>query len=145
MLYGQDRMGIREVFFRAWQDYQQQLPLEGIAKLIVAVVINHPEYHASLENREQYQDKDYTPEHGETNPFLHMGMHITLEEQITTNSPTGIQHLYQQIRQHTGDEHQAQHQMMDCLGGTLWQAQQDNKQPDEPTYLQCLQKLVKKA
>lgn len=144
MLYGQDRIGIREVFFRAWQDYQQQLPLEGIAKVIVAVVINHPEYHASLENREQNQDKDYTPEHGETNPFLHMGMHITLEEQIASNRPIGIQNIYQQIQRSIGDTHKAQHRMMDCLGETLWQAQRENRQPDEQAYLQCLQKLVKK-
>jgi Domain of unknown function (DUF1841) len=145
VLYGRDRIDIREVFFRAWQDYRKQLPLEGIAKLIVAVAINHPEYRASLENREQYQDKDYTPEHGETNPFLHMGMHITLEEQIATDKPVGIQRLYQQIRQRLNDEHEAQHAMMDCLGDILWQAQQENKPPDEQVYLQCLQELLKKA
>lgn len=145
MLYGQDRMGVREVFFRAWQDYREEKPLEGIAKIIVAVALRHPEYHASLENPEQFQDRDYLPDQGETNPFLHMGMHITLEEQISTDRPAGIRQLYREKVQLIGDEHEVQHLMMDCLGETLWQAQSQNRQPDEQSYLQCLQKLVKKA
>ena len=143
MLYGNSRMDIREVFFRAWQDYRQQQALQGVAKLIVAVALQHPEYHSELESPDTHQDKDYTADDGATNPFLHMGMHITIEEQLSTDRPQGISKIYQQLLEQDGDTHQSQHRMMDCLGETLWQAQRQYGAPDEQDYLQCLQKLLK--
>ena len=70
MLFGESRQDTRSVFFNAWRKYQDKQPLEGVESIIVQVVLNHPEYHSLLENPDQFQDKDYLPEHGETNPFL---------------------------------------------------------------------------
>ena len=104
----------------------------------------HPEYQAMLEAEHDDLDRDYQPEHGQSNPFLHMGMHISLREQYSTDRPTGIMQLYQKILIKTGDPHEAEHAMMECLGASLWQAQNTGQLPDEKTYFRCLEQIINK-
>lgn len=141
MLYDNDRLQLRQVFFNAWRQHCQARALQGIEKIIVDVALRHPEYHALLANPEQQAQQDYFPETGQSNPFLHMGMHITLEEQLAIDRPMGIREIYQQLCKRYADEHEAQHHMMDCLGQTLWQAQRKQLPPDENDYLSCLRLL----
>ena len=86
-------------------------------------------------------DNDYTPEMGQTNPFLHMGMHIALYEQLSTNRPAGIKDVYEKLQRKTEDIHETEHRMMECLGEAMWQAQRNNTMPDDASYLLCLKKL----
>lgn len=138
MLFGQDRRQLREVFFRAWQRHREHQPLEGVESLIVAVALRHPEYHELLEHPDRAEDRDYPPDAGQTNPFLHMGMHIAIEEQIALDQPRGIRDRYQQLRVRVGDEHTAQHHIMECLGEWLWRAGREDTAPAESEYLDCL-------
>ena len=78
MSSGDDRGQTREVFFRAWRAHLDGLPLAGVEKLIVQVLLQHPEYHSVLEQSETTRERDYHPDAGETNPFLHLGMHIAI-------------------------------------------------------------------
>ena len=117
--------------------------MEPLEAMVVDVVSIHPEYHNMLEKSHEL-DQDYLPENGQTNPFLHMGMHITLREQFSTNRPTGITGIYQQLLIKLGDTHEAEHEMMECLAETLWQAQQKSSHPDEDFYLNCLRKHLQK-
>jgi hypothetical protein len=142
MFAGQDRGQTREVFFRAWRAHREGHPLEGVEKLIVQVVLRHPEYHALLEHPEPARERDYFPETGETNPFLHLGMHIAIEEQLSIDQPRGIRGYYQKILMRLPDEHAAQHHMMECLGEMLWQANRQAMAPQETVYLDCLQRLL---
>ncbi len=116
--------------------------MQPLERLIAGIIQQHPEYQPLL-NSDNQLDKDFSGENGETNPYLHMGMHITLAEQLSTDRPPGIRELHQQITRQQGDPHAAEHQMMECLGLTLWEAQQQNRMPDETAYLKCLGKLVK--
>ena len=116
--------------------------MDAMGEIVANIVELHPEYHALLENDDAI-DKDYIPEHGETNPFLHMSMHIALHEQISTNRPAGIRDCYIQITKNTGSEHDAEHAMMECLGESLWLAQRNQTEPDEVIYLDCLKSLAK--
>ena len=145
MLTGQDRGQTREVFFRAWRAHREGQPLEGVEKLIVQVVLRHPEYHSLLEHPEPARERDYFPESGETNPFLHLGMHIAIEEQLSIDQPRGIRGYYQKILMRLPDEHVAQHHMMECLGEMLWQASRQATAPLETVYLDCLQRLLGSA
>ena len=142
MFAGQDRGQTREVFFRAWRAHREGHPLEGVEKLIVQVVLRHPEYHALLEHPEPARERDYFPESGETNPFLHLGMHIAIEEQLSIDQPRGIRGYYQKILMRLPDEHAAQHHMMECLGEMLWQASRQATAPQETVYLDCLKRLL---
>ncbi len=90
--------------------------------------------------RERYQDKDYLPELGETNPFLHLMMHLTIEEQISIDQPPGIRAHFVRLTQKLESEHDAQHRMMECLSEMIWQAQHDRTQPDAALYFVCLEK-----
>ncbi len=76
------------------------------------------------------------------NPFLHMGMHITIKEQVSVDRPAGIKTVYQKLLSKTGSEVEAEHLMLDCLGEALWLAQRNNTMPDEMQYLSCLKKLI---
>ncbi len=140
-MFGQDRGRLRRYYLQAWEKHQAGEPLEPLENLIATVVRLHPEYHALLESEDALA-QEFTPEHGQTNPFLHMGMHISLAEQIGTDRPSGIRDVYQKIKEKLGDAHTAEHQMMECLGLALWEAQQQNRAPDEAAYLECLKKLA---
>jgi len=142
MIYGQDRNQLRNFYFQSWDKFTRQQILEPMESVVVALIKQHPEYHDFFNNMEQNQDKDFSPEMGQTNPFLHLGMHISIQEQIGTQRPPEIASLYQSLCQKTGDAHEAEHQMMDCLGEMLWTAQRNNQQPDETTYLECIKKLL---
>lgn len=140
-MFGQDRTELRQMFFSAWQKHQNSQIMQPLETVIAKIIELHPEYHPLLENKESL-DKDYTPEMGQTNPFLHMAMHISIQEQLSTRRPTGIEQLYQSMLQKNKDPHETEHLMMECLGKMLWEAQSQNKIPDENDYLACLKKYL---
>lgn len=140
-MFNQDRNQMRKVFYDCWKAHQENAPLDAMQKIITHVIELHPEYQVLLEN-ESALDKDYLPDQGEVNPFLHMSMHIALHEQISTDRPDGIKAVYQSIIMKQGTAHEAEHAMMDCLGEALWLAQRNNAMPDEILYFECLKKLT---
>jgi len=136
----QSRDEVRRVYLSVWHKIHQNLVLEPMEALIADIIEIHPEYHALLASGEDIRQQDFTPEQGQTNPFLHMGMHISLREQANTDRPPGIRAIHQKLVNKQG-EHEAEHAMMECLSQTLWNAQRNNQPPDETTYLDCLRKL----
>lgn len=139
-MFGQDREQLRRFFATSWQKRLDGNALQPLERLVAQIVEQHPEYHAYLDGDTHLQ-RDFSPENGETNPWLHMGMHVSLGEQLGADRPGGIRDLYQQISARFGDTHAAEHAMMECLGLVLWEAQRANRQPDEAAYLECLKKL----
>lgn len=141
-MFGQDRTELRQMFFTAWKKHQNKQIMEPLEAVVAKIVELHPEYHALLENETAELDKDYTPEMGQTNPFLHMAMHISIQEQLSTKRPTGIEQLHNSMLKKNKDPHETEHLMMECLGKMLWEAQSQNKMPDENDYLNCLKKYT---
>jgi hypothetical protein len=141
MIFGQDRNELRKMYRDAWQKHLDKSPLMPLESQITAVVEWHPEYHNDVMSDDL--DKDFTPEGGQTNPFLHMGLHLGIREQVATNRPAGINTIYSTLTAKTGDAHTAEHQMIDCLAETLWEAQSQNTAPDEQKYIQRLQQLTR--
>jgi len=140
MFFNPSRDDARNLLFESWRKRRAGELLTPLEDLAAQLIGKHPEYHAVLENPERYQDKDYPPEHGTTNPFLHLMMHLTIEEQISINQPAGIRAHFMRLTQQYESEHDAQHRMMECLGEMVWQAQRDRTQPDAAIYLACLEK-----
>lgn len=140
-MFGQNREQIRRFFQATWQKRLHDQDLQPLERLVAEVIAQHPEYHRHIEDQSGLDD-DFTPEQGETNPWLHMGMHITLGEQLGADRPAGVRALYQAIVARHRDPHAAEHQMMDCLGVALWEAQRNGRAPDEAAYLECLKKLA---
>lgn len=112
--------------------------MTALETIIADVIRLHPEYHALLEDGGRNLDKDWLPEGGETNPFLHMGMHIAIREQLSIDRPAGIKTAHAALLARTGDAHAAEHAMLECLGEALWRAQRENRLPDEQAYLACI-------
>jgi len=135
-MFGNDRQQLRKAYADAWEKFQQQQPMTPLEQQIAEVIKEHPEYHPSL----QQLQTDYLPEDGQTNPFLHMGMHLGLREQLNTNRPAGILDCYQALCKKHQSSHDAEHDMMDCLAEAIWQAQRLGTTPDEIAYLTCLKK-----
>jgi hypothetical protein len=138
---GQSRDQLRQMYRDVWRKFQASQPLEPLEGQIAAVISEHPEYVEWLESGDDALRIDFTPETGRENPFLHMGMHLAIREQISTNRPAGITAIHQKLSQRLGGAHEAEHVMLEALGETLWEAQRNNLPPDETIYLLRLQQL----
>lgn len=134
-MYSNSRTDTRQMFFDVWQKLQSDAPLTALENIVAEVIRLHPEYHSLLEHPDKVLDRDWRPEGGETNPFLHMGMHIAIREQLSINKPTGITDAYSALLSHTGDAHASEHEMLECLAEALWLAQREGRLPDEQAYL----------
>tara|TARA_R110002049_G_scaffold124920_1_gene280470 strand:+ start:238 stop:672 length:435 start_codon:yes stop_codon:yes gene_type:complete len=137
-VFNPSRDQVRQFFFGVWSKYRAGQPLAGAEQPALDAVLAHPEYHAILDHPERYQNRDYLPEAGETNPFLHLSMHLAIIEQITVDQPPGIRERYQQLIKQYGNEMDAQHAVMDCLAEMIWQAQRHQTPFESSAYLQCL-------
>jgi len=145
-MFGNDRDSMRRFFAETWQQYQAGAKLEPMQRMVAGVIAEHPEYQPLLmPGNEAVIARDFSPEEGQTNPFLHMGMHIALREQAGADRPPGIRALTEQLAQHTGDLHAAEHQLMEPLGEAMWQAQRAGTEPDEARYLEAVRKVVRDA
>ena len=142
MLFSHERNDLRQVFFNAWQKHSKNISLEPMEQIIVQVIKLHPEYHKFFEDADVNLGKDFSPEMGETNPFLHLSMHIAIHEQLSINQPQGITGYYKKLIKKTNDPHDAEHELMDCLGEMIWTAQRENKAPDEKVYLNCVKQKL---
>jgi hypothetical protein len=136
-MFNPSRDEVRQTFFGAWGKYRQGVPLAGIESLALDVILQHPEYHAVLDAPERYRSRDYSDE---TNPFLHMSLHLALEEQLSIDQPPGLRSRWQALVVRSGDRHEALHQAIECLAETLWRAQRDQTAPDPAAYLSCLER-----
>jgi Domain of unknown function (DUF1841) len=140
--HDQGRTSLRRMYVEAWRKHRESLPVEPVEAQIIGVVELHPEYAPLLEPGSDALARDYTPEEGQTNPFLHMGLHLAIREQVATNRPAGIAVVHRSLAVRLGDPHAAEHAMIERLGEALWQAQRSGLPPDEAQYLESLRRLL---
>ena len=140
MIFGQNRDELRQMYADAWSKRVARKPMSPLETQIADVIELHPEYHGDVTGDDL--SRDYSPDSGQTNPFLHMGLHLGIREQVATNRPAGIAKIFQRLAAQHGDVHAAEHEMIECLAETLWEAQRDNRPPDEARYLERLQQLA---
>lgn len=138
----EDRDSGRRFFIEVWRKHQNSAILEPLEDMVLGVILEHPEYHEILGDEERAFTLEFTPESGTVNPFLHMGMHISIKEQVQADRPAGIKALYHSLLGPSHSTiHDLEHRMMECLGEVLWVAQRDNIPPDETAYLECVRRL----
>ncbi|HEB92963.1 MAG TPA: DUF1841 family protein [Gammaproteobacteria bacterium] len=143
-MFGHSREQLRRMYVDTWRKQQAGEPLSPLETMIAEVVAMHPEYHALLKRGEDTLDRDFRPDRGETNPFMHMGMHIAIREQLSTNRPAGIVAAIRALLAQVQDAHEVEHRVMECLEQSLWAAQQAGQTPDEVAYLCCVQGLARR-
>ena len=138
-MFNPTREQVRRFFCEAWRKHRERLPLDGAEVTAADLIAEHPEYHALLEASDAAVEKEFTPENGQTNPFLHLSLHLAIAEQISIDQPPGIRAAYQTLRQRL-EVHDAEHAVMECLGETLWKAQRAGTAIDTAGYLACLRR-----
>lgn len=129
---------LRQMYFDAWQKHCNGQPMEPLQAQIADVIALHPEYHSLFTDANRILDKDWLPEGGATNPFLHMGLHLAVRDQVATDRPAGIRAVFQMLTGTLGSAHAADHRMIECLAEALWNAQRSGLPPDEAAYLSKL-------
>lgn len=143
-MFNPSREQVRDFFFETWRKYRAGEDLAGLEIVALDIALLHPEYHAVLDQPERFRDQEYFPELGETNPFLHMSLHMALEEQLSIDQPRGVTGRFEQLVRRAGDRHTALHEAIECLAEMVWRAQRDAAPPDAETYLDNLDKRARK-
>lgn len=140
--HDQDRSGLRRLYVEAWRKHRAGRPLEPLEHQIVTVIEQHPEYHVLLEDEAEALGRDFTPEAGQSNPFLHMGLHLAIREQAATDRPSGIAAIRIQLAERLADSHEAEHRMLERLAEALWLSQRTGQPPDEDAYVESLREML---
>ena len=142
-MYDVNTHDVRRYFGHVWQNRLNPLQLDALQQKALRIIEAHPEYQTYLEHIEDYLDKNWTPEQGETNPFLHLSLHLSIQEQVGIDQPFGIRAIHQKlVGMHNDNWVKAEDEMMDALVETIWQAQRHNQGLDVNAYMTRLRKLV---
>jgi hypothetical protein len=145
-MFNPSREQVRKFLADAWRKRCNGLPATPIETIAGDIITLHPEYHALLaaadKEPERALEREWSPEGGETNPFLHLSLHLAIEEQLSIDQPPGIAALFRQLLQRHGDRHAALHVVLDCLAETLWRSQRDQAPLDSAAYITLLQRAT---
>jgi hypothetical protein len=137
-MFNPTRDEVRLFFLETWSKYGRGEPLSGLEPVALSVILLHPEYQPLLSDPERALALEFTPEGGEMNPFLHLALHLAIEEQLAIDQPRGLRARFEALVGRRGSEHDAKHDVLDCLGEVIWNAQRSGTAPDEKRYLECL-------
>lgn len=142
-MYDVNTHDVRRFFAYVWQNRFAPHQLDALQRKALRILEAHPEYAYYLDNIEQYLDHQWLPEHGETNPFLHLSMHLSIQEQVAIDQPFGIRQIYTQLcATHHDDWVLVEHMMMEALAEMIWEAQRFGKGLDVNQYMTRLRKLI---
>jgi Domain of unknown function (DUF1841) len=139
-MYAPSQRDVRVFFCETWRKQREGLPLTPMESLAADWISQHAEYHDALADTDTALAADYTVENGQTNPFLHLSMHLTLTEQASIDQPTGIRQALMVLAARRGSLHQAHHEAMECLGEMIWTSQRSGLPPDGHAYLDAVQR-----
>jgi hypothetical protein len=130
---------VRRFFCEAFRKHRHGEILSPMDAIAVDWISRHPEYDDVLGDAEAAIARDYSVEGGKANPFLHLSMHLSIAEQVSIDQPPGIRAAHNALVQRLG-EHDAHHQIMECLGEMIWTSQRNGTQPDGAAYVECVRK-----
>ena len=139
-MFAPSQHDVRRFFCEVHRKQRDGLPLTPIETLAGRWVDEHPEYHVELGDVDAALAASYTVEDGRTNPFLHLSMHVSIEEQLSIDQPRGIRQAFGLLAARRGSAHEAQHEMMECLGEMIWSSQRSGLPPDGQAYLDCVRR-----
>jgi hypothetical protein len=139
-MFAPSQHDVRLFFCEAYRKHRAAEPLTPIEAIAADWIAEHPEYHADLSDAEAAKAASYEVEEGRTNPFLHLAMHLSITEQIGIDQPRGIKQAYELLARRLGSAHDAQHEVMECLGEMIWASQRSGLPPDGDAYIDCVRR-----
>lgn len=141
-MFNPSRDQVRHFFCNAWQKHLQRSIVEGAEATAIDIILRHPEYHALLSSGEAAVSRDWTPEDGAMNPFLHLSLHLAIAEQISIDQPPGVRTAWQKLAARL-DPHAAEHVILECLGETIFRAQQVGGGMDALAYVESIERAAR--
>jgi hypothetical protein len=139
-MFNPSQHDVRRFFCETYRKYHAKQILTPLESIAADWIAQHPEYDATLADLDNALAAEYSVEHGQSNPFLHLSMHLSISEQIAIDQPPGIRAAFLGLAQRRDSEHEAQHQIMECLGQMIWASQRNGLPPDGAAYIDCVQK-----
>jgi hypothetical protein len=139
-MFNPSRDQSRQFLFDAWRKHKERALLTDLEAMVLEHILRHPEYHPLLDDPERNLDREWRPEDGEGNPFLHLMMHLALSEQLSIDQPAGIRAHYERLLRRLGDVHDAQHACLECLVEMIWTSQRYRQPFDAAAYLACMKR-----
>jgi hypothetical protein len=138
-MFSPTREQVRDFFITTWQKHRNREGLSALETVVAGIVLEHPEYHALLGDPDAMA-REFPPEDGQVNPFLHLALHLAVEEQLSIDQPPGIRLAFETLCQRRGERHRAMHDVLDCLGETMFKALRDRSSPDGRAYLDAIRR-----
>ena len=142
-MFAPTRDEARRFMIGAWAKFRAGEPLSDMERVVSSLVAMHPEYHALLENGERSVERDWTPDGGAMNPFLHLSLHLAVAEQLAIDQPPGIRAAFNTLQSRRDDRHEALHAVLECLGEMIWRSQTSRLPPDGEAYLDCVRRAAR--
>ncbi len=139
-MFAPSQSDVRRFFCEAYRKQREGAPLTPMEVLASDWIALHPEYHAELENVDAALAARFDVDAGRTNPFLHLSMHLSISEQLGIDQPRGIKQAFDLLKAKRGSAHDAQHEVMECLGEMMWQSQRSGLPPDGERYIECVRR-----
>jgi hypothetical protein len=139
-MFSPSQHDVRAFFCTARRKLDAHEPLTPLEAIAADWIAEHPEYDGDLADLEAARAAVYAVEDGRTNPFLHLSMHLSISEQVAIDQPRGIKQAFELLQARLGSAHEAQHQMMECLGQMLWESQRSGRPPDGEGYIDCVRR-----
>jgi len=137
------REQLRQTYAEAWRKHVEHRPISPLEALVVDVLVLHPEYQILVSKPLEAQDYEHGTQGAAENPFLHMGLHLAVREQLAIDRPPGIRALHHALQAAGHAGHDAEHVLMQALGETLWEAQRAGRAPDELDYLAKARRAIR--
>jgi Domain of unknown function (DUF1841) len=106
-LFNPSQEEVRRFFCSTWRKHREASPLTPLEALALDWILEHPEYHEVLGDEEAAVQTNFSVEQGQTNPFLHLSMHLAIAEQVSIDQPIGIQGIFQQLAKRQNSLHEA--------------------------------------
>jgi hypothetical protein len=139
-MFAPSQEDVRRFFCEAHRKQQGGLPLTPMEAIAADWIVQHPEYHPDLGDIDAALAKVYEVDAGRTNPFLHLSMHLSISEQVSIDQPRGIKQAYELLAARRGSAHDAQHEVMECLGQMMWESQRSGMPPDGQKYIDAVRR-----
>jgi len=141
-MFNPSREEVRRFFCDTWHKTKHGSPLTELEAIARDWLLQHPEYDSQLSDPETAQANAFDIAQGQSNPFLHLSMHLSIAEQISIDQPSGVRDAFHQLAARLG-EHEAHHQIMECLGEMLWTSQRNGTPPDGESYIDCIRRRMR--
>ena len=141
-MFDPTRDQVRSFFIESWRKHCAREILTPLEQMAADLIVLHPEYHALLEDPDAVA-RDFAPDAGQINPFLHLSLHLAIEEQLSIDQPPGLRAAFAACQLRRGNRHDALHDVLECLGETVFQAQRNNAPPDGAAYVECVRRRAR--